>query len=463
VIETLHRKLRYLRLTPFDTTTGQGRSAERYRLAAWALVASTFSRAAGLALMVASIRLTAPYLGTERFGVWAVFSSLVAMLSFADLGIGNAMVNRVSAMRLSNDASALTRAISGGIGLLALVGAAVAVVLLAVAGWLDWGRLLKLSAPVVAEEARSTAMLFALFFGVNLVASGALRAMLGLQRGFEVHLVTLSGTLAAGAALWLVAKPSVDVPTLLCATFGVQTIFSLLAALRLAQQGQLRMSGMGNALRTERAPLLKVGSLFFGLQIAAMVGWGADSLVLGSVAGASQVAAFAVSQRLFQLVTQPLAMLNAPLWSAYADAWAQGDSLFLRRTLVRSLTATIVLSVVLAAALCWAAPSLVSWWTRGAIDVPPLLLALAAFWAVLEATGNALAMYLNGVNIVRQQFVVVMLFCVIGVPLKVAAAVHFGAIGLVATTIAAYLLTTLLPYMTVFRPTLMAPLSRSAS
>jgi O-antigen/teichoic acid export membrane protein len=461
VIDALRRKLRYLRLAPFDTATTAGRDAERYRLAALTLAASIFARTAGLALMVGSIHLTTHYLGNERFGVWAVFSSLVAMLSFADLGIGNALVNRVAAMRLSHDPNALPRAVSGGIGLLIVVGGAAAMLLWPLAGVVDWGRLLKLSDPIIAEEARSTAIVFALIFGANLVANGLLKALIGQQRGFEAHLITLLAAVLACGTLWLAAEHRADVPTLLGATFGVQTAANLLAALRLTQRGQLRMTGLINAVRTERAPLMGVGALFFALQIGTMVGWGADALILGSVAGASQVAAFAISQRLFQLVTQPLAMLNAPLWAAYADAVAHADSTFLRRTFARSLATSSLLAALLSLVLWLVAPTLLPWWTRGTVAVPPTLIALAAVWAVLEAIGNVLGTYLNGVNIVRQQLAVVVLFCIVGVPLKIAAALHFGAIGLLAATIAAYVLTTLAPYMTIFRTAIFAPMSRS--
>jgi O-antigen/teichoic acid export membrane protein len=463
MIDALRRKLLYLRLAPFDTTTTAGRDAERYRIAALTLLASIFARAASLVLMVASIHLTTHYLGDERFGVWAVFSSLVAMLSFADLGIGNALVNRIAAMRLSPDRDALTRAVSGGMSLLVIVGAAVAMLLWPLAGWLDWGSLLKLSSPLVAQEARSAAIVFALIFGVNLVANGFQKALIGQQRGFEAHLIALLAAVLACAALWLAAQQRADVPTLLGATFGVQTAVSLLAAFRLRRRGQLRMAGLIDAVRCERLPLMSVGALFFALQIGTMVGWGADALILGTVAGASQVAAFAITQRLFFLVTQPLAMLNAPLWAAYADAAAHSDGAFLKRTFTRSLIVSSLSAGALSLLLWLTAPALLPWLTRDTVTIAPTLIALAAVWAVLESIGNALGIYLNGVGIVRQQLAVVIPFCLIGVPLKICAALHFGAPGLLAATITAYVVTVLAPYMTIFRKAIFAPMRAAAA
>ena len=68
---------RYLRLSAFDSSTEQGRSAERYRMAAWSVVANVLSKGMSLTVIVMSVSLTLPYLGAERFGVWMTISSFV--------------------------------------------------------------------------------------------------------------------------------------------------------------------------------------------------------------------------------------------------------------------------------------------------------------------------------------------------------------------------------------------------
>ena len=116
-------RLRFIRMRNLDDGSAEGRTAERYRLAAWGAIASLGARSASMLLMVLTVHWAAPYLGAERFGVWATFASLAAMLSFLDLGVGNAMVNRVAHMQASADDHALRRVITGGISWLLLIGA----------------------------------------------------------------------------------------------------------------------------------------------------------------------------------------------------------------------------------------------------------------------------------------------------------------------------------------------------
>ena len=97
----LARWRRFLRLRPFDTTTPEGRSDERYRRIAWSTALSTVARFVGLATGLISVPLVAGYLGhdqigKDRYGIWLQVSSFVAALGPLDLGIGLGLLTVVA-------------------------------------------------------------------------------------------------------------------------------------------------------------------------------------------------------------------------------------------------------------------------------------------------------------------------------------------------------------------------------
>ena len=100
---------KYLRLRPFDQSTESGRNSERYRLALWSVIANVGSKGIAMAVMVLSVSMTLPYLGAERFGVWMTIASLVGMLVFLDLGVGNALINTVVAAAAKAQAAEAAR------------------------------------------------------------------------------------------------------------------------------------------------------------------------------------------------------------------------------------------------------------------------------------------------------------------------------------------------------------------
>ena len=454
--------LRYLRLSGFDTSTVEGRDAERYRRAGWAMLSNVGSRAISMLLVVLSVHLTVPYLGTTRFGVWATFASMAAMLSLLDLGIGNALVNRVAQAAVHVDARDLQRTVSGGSGLLAAMGVAAAAVLLVAAQVVPWARVFKLTDAAAIGEARNAATVFAVCFGVNLFSSGLMRILAGQQRLHAANLVLGTGTALACVALWFAAGRQAGVPWLIAATFGVQSAVALLAGVLLHRAGLWRLRGLRSAMRHERSHLLRTGSLFMLLQLGTMVGWASDSIILASLKGAAEVAVYAVAMRLFQFASQPFAVVNAPLWAAYADACARRDTAFVRGTLKRSLTLSLLGCLLVSGGLLLAAPLLIPAWTQGSLVVPASLLILFAVWTVLDTTGNAFGIYLNGCGIVRQQVWVVTAFCCVVLPLKFWLGDAWGGSGIVAATIVAYLLVVVGTYGVVLRSQVLRPIALEA-
>ena len=441
---------RHLRLHPFDISTEAGRAAERYRLAAWATMANAANKGSIMLVMVLSVSLTISYLGPQRFGVWMTVASFAAMLSFLGLGVGSALTNHVAHRSSQGDPLLLRSAISGGLGFLMLLGLVVAASLWLLAAWLPWARLVKVEDASLLIEARDAAKVFAVLFGVNLLTTGIQSVFAGLQRAFESHLASAFGAIVSLAALVIAARLRAGIPSLLAVTMGIQLLSVLSLLVLLAKRKLFSFNDIRRSVRTEVPGLLRIGGLFFILQVGTMIGWGADAMIISSALGPAQVAVYSIVQRYFQFLSQPLSMANMPLWSAYADAHAKGDAGFIRRTLKTSMLLTFAISVVGAVIFLAASQWLLHYWTGGGVQVPVPLTAAVALWTVFECCGVAFAMFLNGVQVVRQQVVVVAVFCAVVLPLKIIGINQAGLIAIPLSTVMVYALTHIYFYGFVF-------------
>ena len=446
---------KYLRLARFDTSSEQGRSDERYRLAALSMAANVLSRGISMMVMVFTVSLTIRYLGAERFGVWMTIASFVGMLTFLDLGVGNALTNKVAQVAAQNNPEALRRTISGGLGFLFVLASAVAALLYGLVSVLPWDRLIKVQDSVLRAEILNTVAVFSILFGLNLFTNGIQRVFAGLQRAFEAHLVGVAGACLSLFALWIATRQEAGIPYLLAATLGIQSLANLGLLLILARRDLFAISGIASHTRAEAWHLLNVGGLFFILQIGTMVGWGADSLIISSTLGAAQVAVFAIVYRLFQFVTQPLSILNAPLWGAYADAHSRADKSFIRRTLKTSLIGTGGFCFAGAAIMLLAGERLAEVWTGNTVNISLVLLAAYGSWAILDATGNALAMFLNGCGIVKPQVFTVIVFVMLSIPAKIFVISNYGLEAMIVGQALIYLLITSVFYGAIFRKPLL--------
>jgi O-antigen/teichoic acid export membrane protein len=394
---------------------------------------------AGVALIALSVRWTAPALGSERFGVWATFSSFTVMLSFLDLGVGNALVNRVAHASVSEDPRLLPIVIMGGISWLTTIGIAAALVLAAVGAGIPWLDLFRLTSAATGNETRMAALFFSGLFALDVLARGLLKILAGQQRSYEAQMIAASAAALACPAMWWTVQHAPTIGALLLAGFGTQSLITIVAVLGVLRRRSALNFGLAfSSMAHERRTLLSSGVLFLFLQIGTMIGWGADSFLLASIVGAYGVAAFAVVQRLFLFASQPVSIINSSLWAAYADAHARGDRRFIREALARSFTLSMAVSIGVSVVLLLFGQSIVALWTTNSVSVPWSLLAAFALWTPLESAGSVLSVYLNGSGIVREQLVVVFCFCLVALPAKILAAFHTGAVGLVIATAISY-------------------------
>src|SRR5690606_14550866 len=129
-------------------------------------------------------------------------------------------------------------------------------------------------------------------------------------------------------------------------------------------------------------------------------------------------------------------------WPAYGDAVARGDIDWIKRTLRRSILLAASGAAALSGACLLLAPTLIYWWVGDAVAPSFALLLGLAIWKVIEVAGNAIAMFLNGANVLKIQALCGVATAVSCVVLRIWWTDLFGLPGLIAATITAYSLFT---------------------
>jgi O-antigen/teichoic acid export membrane protein len=443
----LRQLLQLLSLTPFDTVTPEGRAKERHRRVALTGAASALAKVVTVATALFTVPLTLHYLGTERFGMWMTISSLIAMLAFADFGIANGLLSAVAEAHGRDDRRAIAHLVSSAFFM--LTGIAVALLLLfAVAyPWVHWPALFNVQNTLARAEAGPALAVFVLCFAAAIPLGMVQRVQMGLQQGFAASLWACVGSLCGLAGVLLTIHLQAGLPWLVLALAGVPLLAALLNSLYFYGRAQPDLRPRWGLFSSVAARQVAAsGGLFFVLQLTVAVAYTSDSLVIAHLLGASAVADYAVPEKMFGLITLALAMVLSPLWPAYGEAIARGDHAWVRRTLKRSLLMAVLLAAAASVGLLWAGPTLMRWWVGDALTAPFLLMLALAAWKVVEAGGNAVAVYLNGAHVIGLQVVVAAAVAVSALTLKFWFIPMWGVAGAVWATVVAYLLFAALPY-----------------
>lgn len=435
------------RLRPFDIRSQEGREQERHRRALLTTMASMVAKGIAVTTSLISIPLTLDYLGTERFGIWMTISSIAAMLAFADFGIGNGLLSAISEASGKDDRKAMRSLIASAYFALSGVALSIFMLFLVLYNAVDWPSLLNVKSDGVAQETKLALVTFVGCFVFGIPLSIVQRVQLGLQKGFINYIWQSVGSLAALLAVLTAIRTESSLSGLVLALIGTPLVIAaantvvfftvyerdLKPKLRYVSESAIRR-------------LINTGLLFLILQVAVAIAYSSDNIILARLLGPEAVTQYAVPAKMFSVVTMLLSMALLPLWPAYGEALARGDSVWINKTLVRSLKIAMTVSGLVAFGLFLIGPDLLKNWVGSQIVPSRLLLLGLAVWAVMDAVGNALAMYLNGLHVVRLQVVVASIFALGNLGLKVILVREMGGAGVIWATVISYGVLVLVPY-----------------
>lgn len=420
--------------------------SRRDRRAVTSTIAAITARGIVVIGSIITIPLAIGYLGVERYGVFVALTAVTSMFVFADLGLGNGLLNVVSEANGRDDRATAKKAVSSAFFMLLAVAVILAIGFAIAYPSVDWAGFLNVSGRPAIEEVGPTAAVLISLFVVALPLGVTERLRMAYQEGFINSVASMAGAVLGLIGMLVAIAIQASLPMLVLAT-------SLPPLLALAANGYSFFRrerpwlwpGTRLADRTLVVRLARLGFLFLILQLAVAVAFQSDIVVAAAVLGPDAAATFAVTLKVFMLVPTLVAMYLTTLWPAYTEALARGDAAWVKRTLRRSMViaalTTGASSVVLVIAGAW----VIETWTGGAIEPPVALLVGASIWAVISATFNAIGILLNAASVILFQVGVAIVMAAASITLSILFANAFGLSGIIFGTLIAYVLCTALP------------------
>lgn len=451
--------LRLVRLRSFDTGNEEGRSRERYRRAGMTAVAAGGARLVGIATAVVTVPLTLNYLGLERYGLWVTISSVSLMLGFADLGIGNGVLNMVSEASGRNDRDLARRVVSSGLILLSAVGVLMVLCFGLLYAFVPWAHVYNVDSADAVREAGPATAVFVLVWALNIPLGIVQRVQLGYQRGFVNYVWQALGSVLALAGALAVIKLELGLPWLVLALTGGPLVSVVLNwAVEFGWQRPWLRPAWAWFSRSVARRIINLGLLFFVIQLSMTFSYFSDNIVIAQVLGSAAVPEFAIPARMFGFIGILVGLAMTPLWPAYGEAFSRGDYSWVERTLARSLVLTLVLTAAPAALLFVMGRPLLHVWVGEQLDASLWLLGGLAVWTVLGAAGATLAVCLNGLGALRFQTVCAVIMALASLALKIVFVGKYGVAGVPWAVAIAYTTTIAVP-MAVYVPRLMRQLA----
>lgn len=422
---------------------GATRNRKAMLTAATSGLAKIFSVSTGLI----TVPLTLHHLGTERYGMWMTLSTFSALLSFADLGIGNGLMTSVAKAVGRDDVAEIKKLISSAYAFLLAIGVFLATAIITFGPYIPWEHLFNVKEPLAISESRPAAIIFLLSIAAQIPASIVMRVQMATQEGFRAAVWQCCSSLLTLAAVVAAIKIDASLPIIVFALVATPVFVTICNTFLYFGITRSDLVPAFNLVNKEAvSSITKTGLLYFLLQGIASITYASDNLIIAQAIGASAVATFSVAEKLFSLVSTAIAMMLTPLWPAYGEAVARGDSEWAQKTLRKTIQISCIGAGLASAGLLILAPKLISFWIKDAL-IPPFSLLLGfAIWKTVESTGLAFAVFLNGHHIVKAQVATGLVCAVAAIVAKLWIAKSVGVTGVpyaMATTFVLFSLTPL--------------------
>lgn len=437
-----------------DSRRGDGSRSGR-------LVKSIFSGAAARVTSVVvgmfSLPMAVRYLGAERYGVWATITTTVVWINLLDLGIASTLSNAISRAYARADKRAAAVAVSNALFVSCAVALGGGVLLAACLRFVDWTLFFNLRSTPAAREIQRTIGTAGLLMLVGLPANLVHKLLAGYQ---EVHIsnaIVCAGLLCSVAGLACGIAAHASMPLLFLMSTGFITAGSATGLLVVVLAKKPWLRPRIKLLRTRAmGELLASGFSFFVIQIAAVVVFSSDNLVVSHYLGAAEVTPYSVAWRLVGAGAVLQSLVFPALWPAYAEAHARGELAWIRRTFAWVMKTTVAMNVAYALLLVGFGRGLIRWWAGAAAVPSQQLLGAMAVWSVISGCMTVESCLLGALNRTRLQAVLSIVAAAVNLGISMLLVTRIGALGVILGTILSYVLVLIVPQTLMVREALFA-------
>lgn len=427
-----------LRLTPFDVSSAEGRSKERYRRILLTVLSALATRGIGMVAAIITTPLTLSYLGAERFGLWMTISSITALLAFADFGIGSGLLNAISHAHGQDDRSAAQKSVSSAFFLLALIATMLILGFIASYAWIPWDRVFNLRQGANASEASYAVAVLLTCIALNLPLDTVRRVQLGYQEGYESNLWQAGASIGMVAGVVGAALVHAHLPFLVLASNGIPVLVTFFNwVFQFTWRRRWLIPRLMYFDFATGSSILRSGGVFAILQLIAFIGFFSDNFIITHILGPAAVAPYAVIYKLYSAIFL-VQFIITPLWPALAEAIARGDHAQAHRMFERAMRICLGTGLVIAIFLVGLGRPIVTFWVGQKLTPEWSLLLGFGAWTLIASYYAAIAALLSGPNLLFRQLRIFGTAALISVSLKIFLVTLVGISGAIWSSVIGY-------------------------
>ena len=428
-----------------DTSSVDGQSNERYRriflTGGSTAIVKLFTGIIG----IITVPLTVNYLGAERYGLWMAISSIMVLMSFADLGLGNGLLNAISKANGKNSVNNAQIAVASTFYMLLGISAFLFFIFLLIYPFVAWHKLFNVQSELAIDESAPAMLVFVVTFLINMPLGIVRRIQDGYQEGYKFQLWLIGGSFFSLVGILLCIYFETGLPWLVLAFSSGQVIATLLNGIILFTKKRKYLIPKIKYFRASVGKkLIKAGVIFFFLSLFTLLSTASDNIIIAQILGAASVSGYEIVKKLF-LFSMFTQFLIQPLWPAFGEALERGDIAWAERTLKKGIMYSVLICAITSLPLLVFGRSIVNIWL-GVEYIPSWSLLFGFYCFVLIANyGGVMSTFLNSGPLLKKQLKILGFTSIASVIFKIYFTYAFNVSGVIWATVISHLMFYIIP------------------
>jgi len=306
----------------------------------------------GLSILISLVMLpiTLHYINPTRYGIWLTLTSIIGWFSFFDIGFGNGLRNKFAESVAKGDDEKARIYVSTTYAILSIIIAVILLFFLLINPLLDWSKLLNAPADM-KSELNSLVIIVFVFFCVTFILRLINTVLTANQQPAKASIFDLVSSLISLSFIFILTKTTSGNLIYLGTVFSLSPVIVLgISSIWFYSNQYKKYAPSIKYIKFKYArDLMTLGLKFFIIQVAAILLYQTNNIIIAQLFGPDQVTPFHVSYRYFGIITMASGIIMLPFWSAFTDAWTKKDVNWIKNTMkkLRSIWSLLIVAVII--------------------------------------------------------------------------------------------------------------------
>jgi len=366
------------------------------------------------------IRITYDFLNDKAvYGVWLTILSILSWINYFDVGLGNGLRNKLAESLSNGNKEEAKEYVSTSYIILGIFVFVLIIIYSLVSKFINWNQIFNIE---VLTENKLNTVLFILMIGylLRFLLSLIKSVSFANQDAVVPASILFFSNLLVVIILYIFQILGYGGLLNLSIIYSIIFVFVFLFAnIYLYYKNYRDISPSIKYYSKEKiSNIFNLGIKFFIIQIAALIIFTTDNMIITQVLGPEYVTPYQILFKLFNVFLIASSVILTPLWSAFTDAYTKDDYSWMKNILKKLILLMIPLTIAIII-MGYFSNSIIELWLDESLNLSNSFIILMSILIFLRVWSNIFAYISNGISRMKVQFHTSIFAAIINIPLSV--------------------------------------------